>query len=74
MLIDQHREDAELTEELPLRMKDLVPLVNDPICGMRISPKTAAATLKIKGKRIYFCASGCKLEFKKRMKKKLRKL
>jgi ArsR family transcriptional regulator len=60
MLVDRHRGDQDLTEELRLRMKDLVPLTKDPICGMRLSPKTAAAAVKRNSQTYYFCAAGCR--------------
>lgn len=63
MLIGQNRGDEELTEELRLKMKDLVPLVRDPVCGMRLSPKTAGAATKLGGETHYFCAVGCKEKF-----------
>ena len=69
MLIDQNRQDSSLSKELKMKMKDLVPVVIDPVCGMRISPKTAAAAIRVKGNTIYFCASGCKQMFVKKMKK-----
>lgn len=70
MLIDQNKKNASLSEELRLRMKDLVPVVIDPVCGMRLSPKTAAAIVKRKNKTIYFCASGCKKEFLQKQRQK----
>lgn len=68
MLIGQNRGDEKLTEELRLKMKDLVPLVSDPVCGMRLSPKTAGAAVKFKEKTYYFCAQGCKSKFEKKLK------
>lgn len=62
-LIDQNRGNETLTEELRLKMKDLVPLVKDPVCGMRLSPKTAGAAVKYNGKTHYFCAAGCREKF-----------
>ncbi|TET67082.1 MAG: YHS domain-containing protein [Candidatus Aminicenantes bacterium] len=35
----------------------------DPVCGMKISKKTAAATSEYMDKTFYFCARGCKKEF-----------
>ena len=35
----------------------------DPVCGMAVEEKTAAATSKYKGKTYYFCAAGCKKRF-----------
>ena len=69
MLIDKHHGEATLTHELRLKMKDFVPLVVDPVCRMRISPRTAAAFLKLKGKTYYFCATGCREQFVRRMKR-----
>lgn len=59
MLIDQHREEEKLAEELRLRMKDLLPVVRDPVCGMRVSPKTASFAKRVNGQTHYFCAAGC---------------
>lgn len=72
MLIDQNKGNTKVTEELRLKMKDLVPLQKDLVCGMRVSPKTAAAAHKHKHKTYYFCASGCKKEFKNNPKKYLK--
>ena len=63
MLIGQNRGDEKLTEELRLKMKDMVPLVRDPVCGMRLSPKTAGRALNQKGKTYFFCAEGCEKKF-----------
>ena len=35
----------------------------DPVCGMKISKKTAAATSDYTDKTFYFCAQGCKKKF-----------
>ena len=37
----------------------------DPVCGMEVDPKSAAATYEYKGKTYYFCAPGCKAAFEK---------
>lgn len=37
----------------------------DPVCGMKIKKKDAAATSEYKGKTIYFCNRMCKEEFDK---------
>lgn len=63
-LIDQH-EDVSDSSELKYSMKELVPLVHDPVCGMRVSPKTAGFHLRHKAQDFYFCASGCLREFNK---------
>ena len=58
-------EDTGLADELLLKMTDLVPLVHDPVCNMRLSPKTASYAKKHKGQRYYFCAKGCLDQFVK---------
>ncbi|GAB4577447.1 MAG: YHS domain-containing protein [Anaerolineales bacterium] len=37
----------------------------DPVCGMEVDPKSAAATYEYKGKTYYFCSPGCKAAFQK---------
>jgi YHS domain-containing protein len=37
----------------------------DPVCGMDVTPETAAATFEYKGKTYYFCSPGCKRDFEK---------
>ena len=64
VLIDQHK-NLTMSEHLNISMKDLVPLVHDPVCGMRVSPKTAGFHTKHNGKNIFFCASGCLSQFHK---------
>lgn len=62
VLIDQHA-NSELAKALTFNMKDLVPVVRDPVCQMRVSPKTASASIEYDGHRYYFCASGCSKKF-----------
>lgn len=62
VLIDQYK-GSEFKEVLVLKMKDLVPLVHDPVCQMRVSPKTASDSAEYQGQRYYFCASGCSKKF-----------
>jgi DNA-binding transcriptional ArsR family regulator len=62
ILIDQYK-DTKIGDELSLKMKDLVPLVRDPVCKMRISPRTASFTHDHQGETYYFCASGCLKKF-----------
>lgn len=64
VLIQQHQ-DTELADELTLKMQDLVPVVQDPVCHMRVSPKTAGFHLQYNQHDYYFCASGCVSKFKK---------
>ena len=68
VLIKIHKDD-DLADELTIKMKDLVPVVADPVCKMRVSPKTAARGFKYEGQTYYFCASGCLESFKKKPKK-----
>lgn len=35
----------------------------DPVCGMKVKKKEAAATSEYEGQTYYFCAPGCKKEF-----------
>lgn len=58
--------DQELAEAMKLSMKDLVPLKTDPVCHMRVSPKTAGFAHEYLGETYYFCASGCVERFRKR--------
>ncbi len=37
----------------------------DPVCGMEVDPKSAAATYEYQSKTYYFCAPGCKVAFEK---------
>lgn len=37
----------------------------DPICGMTVTPETAAGSLEFEGNSIYFCSTGCLTKFKK---------
>lgn len=62
VLIAQHQ-DSEIATHLALTMKDLVPLVHDPVCQMRLSPKTANYRAEYNGHDYYFCASGCSKKF-----------
>ncbi|MFQ5381254.1 MAG: YHS domain-containing protein [Dehalococcoidia bacterium] len=38
-------------------------MAKDPICGMNVDPKAAAATREYGGKTYYFCNPGCAKEF-----------
>ena len=43
----------------------------DPVCGMTVNPKTAAASYEYKGRTYCFCAVGCKAAFEKNPEKYL---
>lgn len=62
VLIERHKD--EISDIAFKKMVDLVPLASDPVCGMRVSPKTSAFALKIKSNDFYFCGSGCFEKFK----------
>ena len=40
-------------------------MATDPVCGMTVEEKKAAATAVYQGKTYYFCAVGCKEKFMK---------
>ncbi len=42
----------------------LLPIVQDPICHMRLSPKIASYSTNYKNTNYYFCAEGCLEKFK----------
>ncbi len=62
ILIEKYKD--EISDVFFKKMTDLVPLTQDPVCGMRVSPKTAAYVLKTKKNEVYFCGSGCYKKFK----------
>ncbi len=64
VLIEKHKDDGT-ADEFAKKMSELVPLTSDPVCGMRLSPKTASFAKKHNGQEYYFCASGCLDNFEK---------
>ncbi len=44
----------------------------DPVCGMDVTPETAAGKSEYKGQTYYFCSNGCKRSFDKDPEKYLR--
>ena len=62
-----------LADEFAAKMRDLVPLAHDPVCQMRLSPKTAGFAYRYQGEDFYFCASGCLEQFKKNPENFLKK-
>lgn len=58
-------------DETPISAKEQFTMAKDPVCGMEIDEKTAAATSEYKGKTYYFCAPGCKQAFDKNPEKYL---
>lgn len=63
VLLRRYKNDT-LSKYLVKDIKELVPLRDDPVCGMRLSPKTASFIEIFSGKKYYFCASGCLKKFK----------
>ncbi|RLP71382.1 YHS domain-containing protein [Mycetocola manganoxydans] len=60
--------NQEDPKENPMSHQDESPtdnatFVTDPVCGMTIDPKTAAATREHDGARFYFCSAGCAEKF-----------
>jgi YHS domain-containing protein len=43
--------------------EEVMEMAKDPVCGMEVDEKKAAATSQYKGKTYYFCAPGCKKAF-----------
>ena len=37
----------------------------DPVCGMQVDPRTAAAQSTYNGKTYYFCSEACRQQFDK---------
>lgn len=68
MLVAQYQ-GTSVVAELKASTSDFFPIVKDPICGMRLSPKTASYSLKIGKRTIYFCAEGCLRAFNRTSKK-----
>jgi ArsR family transcriptional regulator len=58
ILIESHKE-SDLCQDLQSNLSNLLPIGIDPICGMKLTPKTAAFIKKTNGVTYYFCASGC---------------
>jgi len=47
-------------------------MAKDPVCGMEVDEKKAAAKSEYKEKTYYFCAVGCKKAFDKNPEKYLK--
>ena len=44
-------------------LADTVVAEVDPVCGMKVLPQKAAASIKHAGRTWYFCSQGCKAKF-----------
>lgn len=62
-LTHHHAHDPEIAALKALDSDSTYPVVRDPVCGMRISAKSAADSMERDGVTYYFCASGCKEKF-----------
>ncbi len=53
-----------LKQDAPVKqLKKLYPIVQDPVCGMRLSRREVFDTVRYKGENYFFCASGCRDKF-----------
>jgi ArsR family transcriptional regulator len=68
VLFERHRKDSKLCRDLQANISTLLPIGIDPICGMKLTPATAAFTLTDNGSTHYFCASGCLEKYKVKIK------
>ena len=48
-------------------------MYKDPVCGMDVTPESAAGKSEYKGQTYYFCSPGCKKSFDKDPEKYLAK-
>jgi len=64
VLVERYDADP-IASELTRSMAEFLPVVTDPVCGMRLPIKSAAASSLFAGQRYYFCATGCKKKFRK---------
>jgi DNA-binding transcriptional ArsR family regulator/YHS domain-containing protein len=68
LLIEEHEGEA-LSDEFAKDMEEFLPIVTDPVCGMRLSPKTTGFATTFHGQTYYFCASGCLKKFNHRLER-----
>ena len=60
----EHGEE-ESKENVPKLGKEVREMAKDPVCGMNVDEKKAAATYEYKGITYYFCSVGCRDKFVK---------
>lgn len=68
LLLKQYSNSSHAAD-FEVDISKLVPLVHDPVCLMRVSPKTAGFVHQHNGNAYYFCASGCLEKFKQNPEK-----
>jgi YHS domain-containing protein len=52
-----------MTDKVPMTDEDVASTVVDPVCGMEVNPRTAAAKSCYNGLELYFCTQACKNKF-----------
>jgi len=57
------KRNAKAPVALGARMGLFSRKAKDPVCGMDVDPKTAAATETYKGKTYHFCSRACRSAF-----------
>jgi DNA-binding transcriptional ArsR family regulator/YHS domain-containing protein len=62
-LTDQHKEDADIAHLITRDEAQLYPVVQDSVCGMRVSVSEAGATATHDSRTYYFCGIGCQEKF-----------
>lgn len=62
-LTDQHKADADIAQLVARSEDELYPVVQDPVCGMRVSVSEAEAASQHDGRNYYFCGIGCQEKF-----------
>ena len=68
-LLQKQHSQCNYADDLALEISQLVPIVHDPVCLMRVSSKTAGFVHQHDGETYYFCASGCLEVFKRKPEK-----
>jgi YHS domain-containing protein len=64
LAIRQKRHAQFLRNRLePRGQKEVISMAKDPVCGMEVDEKKAAARSQHRGETYYFCAPGCKKAF-----------
>lgn len=72
VLIERY-DEGSLAKELGMPITEFLPVVTDPVCGMRLPVKQAGGSHVHAGERHYFCATGCKNKFKNMPKRYINK-
>ncbi len=60
----ENQEHSSVHQDLRFSLSSLLPIGIDPICGMKLTPQTAAFIYPHDGTTHYFCASGCYEKYK----------